>query len=161
MNNLATIATAVIVAATLLACATPAPPTPPPAPTADIPATVRAELAKLPTATPYPTYTPAPISTLAPTYTPYPRPKPTQRPTPVPTPTRAFSDSSPASRYVNCMEQHPIEWEIFKLAARAKDMYLLGDSPQDNYVIFHRWSVQSPGTFYDLRLLLRNSTGCY
>lgn len=81
-----------------VACAAPVPtpipmPTPIPTPTPDIPATVTARMAALPTATPYPTLTPWPTATPRPTLTPYPTPTavPTATPyptnTPYPTPT--------------------------------------------------------------------------
>ena len=75
-----------------LACAAPVP-TPIPTATPDIPATVTARIAALPTATPYPTLTPWPTATPRPTVTPYPTPTavPTATPyptsTPYPTPT--------------------------------------------------------------------------
>ena len=66
-----------------------------PDPTPDIPATVTAQLAQLPTATPWPTYTPTPTPTPYPTSTPYPTatarptytPAPALTATPLPTPT--------------------------------------------------------------------------
>ena len=84
-----------------LACAAPVPtpiPTPTPVPTAtpDIPATVTARVAALPTATPYPTLTPWPTAMPRPTLTPWPThtPYPTVTPdiryeivTPTPEPT--------------------------------------------------------------------------
>lgn len=71
-----------ILALTAIACA-PAAPTATP----DIPATVTARMAAIPTATPYPTFTPYPTATAYPTYTPYPTPTPTPRPTATPRPT--------------------------------------------------------------------------
>ena len=81
-----------------LACAAPVPtpiPTPTPVPTAtpNIPATVTARVAAIPTATPYPTLTPWPTATPRPTLTPYPTattvptatPYPTSTPYPTPT----------------------------------------------------------------------------
>lgn len=83
---------AMLIAALALACAAPVP-TPIPTATPDIPATVTARMAALPTATPYPTLTPWPTATPRPTHTPYPTPTtvPTATPyptsTPYPTPT--------------------------------------------------------------------------
>ena len=83
---------AMLIAALALACAAPVP-TPIPTATPDIPATVTARIAALPTATPYPTLTPWPTATPRPTVTPYPTPTavPTATPyptsTPYPTPT--------------------------------------------------------------------------
>ena len=85
-----------IVATAMLACAAPVPtpiPTATLVPTAtpDIPATVTAQVAAFPTATPYPTYTPEPTATPYPTYTPEPTatPYPTHTPEPTATPTVA------------------------------------------------------------------------
>ena len=83
---------ALLVAALALACAAPVP-TPIPTPTPNIPATVTARVAAIPTATPYPTLTPWPTATPRPTLTPWPTPTavPTATPyptnTPYPTPT--------------------------------------------------------------------------
>ena len=69
-----------------LACAAP-PPTPIPTATPDIPATVTARVAAIPTATAYPTSTPYPTATPRPTVTPYPTATPRPTYTPYPTPT--------------------------------------------------------------------------
>ena len=76
-----------LLAAVLMACAAP-PPTPVPTATPDIPATVTAQVAAVPTATAYPTNTPFPTATPRPTVTPYPTntPRPTYTPYPTSTP---------------------------------------------------------------------------
>lgn len=77
-----------ILALTVVACASAAPPATP-----DIPATVEARLSQVPTATPYPTgtpwptHTPYPTATPRPTHTPYPTPTEVPTATPYPTPT--------------------------------------------------------------------------
>ena len=92
MKTLTLVLSLGLLLAALLACAAPVPtpiPTPTPVPTAtpDIPATVTARLAALPTATPYPTLTPWPTTTPRPTLTPYPTGTPRPTHTPYPTPT--------------------------------------------------------------------------
>ena len=89
-----------------LACAAPVPtpiPTPTPVPTAtpDIPATVMARVAALPTATPYPTLTPWPTATPRPTLTPYPTgtPRPTHTPYPTPTALPTYTPYPTATPY--------------------------------------------------------------
>ena len=89
-----------------LACAAPVPtpiPTPTPVPTAtpDIPATVTARMAALPTATPYPTLTPYPTPTKVPTATPYPTatPRPTHTPYPTPTALPTYTPYPTATPY--------------------------------------------------------------
>ena len=81
-----------------LACAVPPPPTPIPTATPDIPATVTARVAAIPTATAYPTGTPYPTATPRPTVTPYPtatpRPTYTLYPTPTAVPTAALYPTS-------------------------------------------------------------------
>ena len=81
---------ALLLLAAALACAAP-PPTPIPTATPDIPATVTAQVAAIPTATAYPTNTPYPTATPRPTVTPYPtatpRPTYTLYPTPTAVPT--------------------------------------------------------------------------
>ena len=72
-----------ILALTAIACA----PAAPPMATPDIPATVTARMAAIPTATPYPTFTPYPAPTTVSTATPYPTPTPMPTATPYPTPT--------------------------------------------------------------------------
>lgn len=72
--------------AAALACAAPTP-TPIPTATPDIPATVTARVAAVPTATAYPTNTPYPTVTPRPTVTPYPTNTPRPTYTPYPTST--------------------------------------------------------------------------
>ena len=88
---------ALLVAALALACAAPVP-TPIPTPTPNIPATVTARVAAIPTATPYPTLTPWPTATPRPTVTPYPTatPRPTLTPWPTHTP---YPTVTPDIRY--------------------------------------------------------------
>ena len=130
---------AMLIAALALACAAPVPtpiPTPTPVPTAtpDIPATVTARLAALPTATPYPTLTPWPTATPRPTLTPYPTPTavPTATPyptsTPYPTPT-AYPTATPDIRY-----------------------QVVTPTPEPTPGPLADWQKHSPRTFYSISL---------
>ena len=80
--GLATVLTVAVLLA--VGCSQPVPPAP--EPTLDIPGTVEAMIAELPTATPAPTYTPYPTLAARPTYTPLPTLEPLATLAPYPTP---------------------------------------------------------------------------
>ena len=88
---------AMLIAALALACAAPVP-TPIPTATPDIPATVTARMAAIPTATPYPTLTPWPTATPRPTLTPWPTATPYPTATALPTYT-PYPTATPDIRY--------------------------------------------------------------